>query len=414
MTRPGSVFRRAAVAVSCAAVLATSACSFQGLNSLPVPGAQGTGDGSFRVTALIPNAANLVQNAPVLMNDATVGSVGTISVRDWKALVTLRLNKGTRIPVGSHVMVGITSVLGSLNLQVVQPDSPTQGFMRDGQEIPASQCPTQDNIAAPTTAKPVADITSAQQVAQCTYPTVEQVLSSLSVVLNGGGLSQIGDVIHELNATLAGRQDTIRELIPRLTTLVTDLDRQRGNIIRAVEGLDRLSSNFNAQSDTIDRALADGPRILKVLVDQRVHLTDTLASVGRLSRNTDDILKANGDDLTTIVKNLVPVLDQLQASGKSLTQSLNILVTFPFAESVIPKIVKGDYVNAVINLDLTNGRLSRGAFASIGAAAPSAVYGPEAVLGSPAGAAKRGANPFTAPLRPDASEVTAAPEVKGR
>ncbi|MGU3291863.1 MCE family protein [Williamsia sp. M5A3_1d] len=414
MMRRASVVRRGAVAVSCAAVLATSACSFQGLNSLPVPGAQGTGDGSFRVTALIPNAANLVQNAPVLMNDATVGSVGTIKVRDWKALVTLRLNKGTRIPVGSHVMVGITSVLGSLNLQVVQPDSPTQGFMRDGQEIPTSQCPTQDNIAAPTTAKPVADITSAQQVAQCTYPTVEQVLSSLSVVLNGGGLSQIGDVIHELNATLAGRQDTIRELIPRLTTLVTDLDRQRGNIIRAVEGLDRLSSNFNAQSDTIDRALADGPRILKVLVDQRVHLTDTLASVGRLSRNTDDILKANGDDLTTIVKNLVPVLDQLQASGKSLTQSLNILVTFPFAESVIPKIVKGDYVNAVINLDLTNGRLSRGAFASIGAAAPSAVYGPEAVLGTPAGAAKRGADPFTAPLRPDAPEVTAAPEVKGR
>lgn len=408
MTRRGAVMRRLAVAVSCAAVLATSACSFQGLNSLPVPGAQGTGDGSFRVTALIPNAANLVQNAPVLMNDATVGSVGAITVRDWKALVTLRLNKGTRIPVGSHVMVGITSVLGSLNLQVVQPDSPTQGFMRDGQEIPASQCPTQDNIAAPTTAAPVADITSAQQVAQCTYPTVEQVLSSLSVVLNGGGLSQIGDVIHELNATLGGRQDTIRELIPRLTTLVTDLDRQRGNIVRAVEGLDRLSSSFNAQSDTIDRALADGPRILKVLVDQRVHLTDTLASVGRLSRNTDDILKANGDDLTTIVKNLVPVLDQLQASGKSLTQSLNILVTFPFAESVIPKIVKGDYVNAVINLDLTNGRLSRGAFASIGAAAPSAVYGPEAVLGSPAGAAKRGANPFTAPLRED------APEVKGR
>ncbi|MBJ7287691.1 MCE family protein [Williamsia sp.] len=407
MRRPRTI----AVAAMSAAVLTVSGCGFQGLNSLPVPGAQGTGDGSYEITALIPNAANLVQNAPVLMNDATVGSVGKISVRNWKALVTIRLDKGTQVPNGSHVMVGLTSVLGSLNLQVVQPDKPTGGMMKAGQEIPLTACPEQDNIETPSNVTPVADINSAQQVAQCTYPTVEQVLSSLSVVLNGGGLSQIGDVVHELNDTLAGRQDVIRNLVPRLNTLVSDLDKQRANIISAVEGLDRLSRNFNEQSPTIERALDDGPKILKLLVDQRVNLTDALASVGRLSRTTDDILQANGENIETIVRNLSPVLDQLQDSGTSLTQSLNILVTFPFAESVIPKIVKGDYVNAVINLDLTNGRLGRGAFASLGAGAPAAVYGPEAVLGTSAGAAKRGANPFTAPLTDgdDGAAATKAP-----
>ena len=47
-------------------------------------------------------------------------------------------------------------------------------------------------------APPEPDINSAQQVPGCSYPTTEQVLSSLSVVLNGGGLSQFGDVVHEM------------------------------------------------------------------------------------------------------------------------------------------------------------------------------------------------------------------------
>ncbi|MGZ8177126.1 MCE family protein [Williamsia sp. SKLECPSW1] len=401
--------RAAAIGATCAAVLATSACSFSGLNSLPVPGAQGTGDGSYELTALLPNAANLVENAPVLMNDATVGSVGPTTVEDWKARITVRLDKGTRVPVGSYAIVGLTSVLGSLNLQIVQPQNPTGGILPPGGRLSTANCPEQPEVPTPDNRPAIADVTEAQQVAQCTYPTVEQVLSSLSVVLNGGGLSQIGDIVHELSSALNGRESTIRALIPRLTTLVGDLDDQRDNIIDAISGIDRLAASVNAQQPAVDRALTQLPASLKLLVDQRSNLTETLGSTGRLSRTVDDILDASGDDITTIVSNLKPVLAQLQESGQSLTRSLGVLVTFPFAESVIPKIVKGDFVNGVINLDLTDGRLSRGAFASLGAATPSLIYGPEAALGTPAGAAKRNVNPFLAPLQDTAPTPAPAP-----
>ena len=52
-------------------------------------------------------------------------------------------------------------------------------------------------------------------------------------------------------------REQIKELIPRLNTLVADLDAQKGNIIRATEGLDRLSRTMNEQKGTIERALAD-------------------------------------------------------------------------------------------------------------------------------------------------------------
>ncbi|GAA2063623.1 MCE family protein [Williamsia deligens] len=400
-------FRAAAIGATCAAVLATSACSFQGLNSLPVPGAQGTGDGSYELSAVLPNAANLVENAPVLMNDATVGSVGRTTVENWKARITLRLNKGTRVPAGSYAIVGLTSVLGSLNLQIVQPQNPSGGVLPPGGRLSSTNCPDQAEVPTPENRPAVADLTEAQQVSQCTYPTVEQVLSSLSVVLNGGGLAQVGDVVHELSSALGGREDTIRALIPRLTTLVGDLNEQRDSIIDAISGIDRLAASINDQKPAVDRALTQLPASLKLLVDQRTNLTDTLGSTGRLSRTVDDILDANSQDITTIVSNLRPVLAQLQESGQSLTRSLGVLVTFPFAESVIPKIVKGDFVNGAIQLDLTDGRLTRGAFASLGATTPALVYGPEATLGAPAGAAKRNVNPFVAPLQDDPLQKTA-------
>jgi phospholipid/cholesterol/gamma-HCH transport system substrate-binding protein len=391
--------------------LVVTGCSFDGLNSLPVPGAEGTGSGSYELMAMIPNAANLVQNAPVLINDATVGSVGKIEVKNWQAELTLRLNEGTQVPVGSYVMVGLTSVLGSLNLQIVQPENADRGTMAPGDQIPATSCPEQENIAPPTNTEPIPDINSAQQVAACTYPTTEQVLSSLSVVLNGGGLAQVGDIVHEMNAALAGRQDLLRDLIPRLNTLVGELNDQRENIIRAMEGLDRLTGTINKQAPVVEKALADGPKILKLLVDQRVHFTDALGALSRMSRTTDDILKANSEDIEVLTSNLVPVLDQLQSTGPSLTQSLGILLTFPFAEQAIPQVVRGDYLNAVINLDLTFGRLQRGALASVGVA--SQFYGPEGMFGKPAGAAGRGDNPFTGPLTDDPPPVTAGEQPTG-
>ncbi len=372
-------------------------CGFSGANTIPVPGAPGTGDGSYRISAIVPTAAGLVTNAPIMLQDATIGSIGSITVDDWKARIEMRLDKGSQVPAGSYVMVGMTSVLGSSHLQVVQPDNPSGPMLKAGDTIPLAKCPEQQNLA-PTAAagQQIPDVSVAQQISACTFPTTEQVLSSLSVVLNGGGLSQFGDIVTEVNKVFKGRQDTIVKLVPRLNDLVGSLNSQRGNIIRAIEGLDRMTATMNAQRATIEKALADSPKILQLFVDQRQQLVDALGAIGKLSSTADDILKANSDDIRTAVKALVPTLDQLQSTGPALTQSLGVLLSFPFPESAINKVVKGDYVNTDLNLDLTFARLGQGLFPS---ALGSRILGPEALAGRPAGAARRGLNPFRSPMQ---------------
>ncbi|EGD55414.1 MlaD family protein [Gordonia neofelifaecis] len=379
------------------AVPVTAGCSSNTISTVSAVGAAGTSSDAYRITAMIPSAAGLVRNAPVMMHDATVGSVGDITIDDWSAKVTLRLNGDVKVPVGSHAMIGMTSVLGSSHIAIVPPEHPTGQYLAPGGSLALPNCPEQQNLAQ-TDAKKVPDITSAQTVDPCMYPTTEQVLSSLSVVLNGGGLSQMGDVVHELDQIVGGNEGTLKSLIPRLNVLVSDLNSQTENIISAMEGLDRLSATINRQTPTVQRALESGPKILQLLVDQRKNLTSAMDGVGKLSKTANDVLKANSDDIKTIVPNMRELLDQLSMTGPALTNSLRILLTFPFVEEQIPTIVKGDYVNSDLVLDLTWNRLGKTMLASVTAT------GPETIVGKPAGGSKKGADPFSAPLKKGPTE----------
>ncbi len=73
-----------------------------------------------------------------------------------------------------------------------------------------------------------------------TFPSTEQTLSSLAAVVNGGGLGQIGDIVHNFNIALSGRQDVVRDLITRLDTFVGTLYQQRDNIIATIDELNRF------------------------------------------------------------------------------------------------------------------------------------------------------------------------------
>ncbi|MGB3698974.1 MAG: MlaD family protein [Gordonia sp. (in: high G+C Gram-positive bacteria)] len=382
----------AALAAACLlAVPVTAGCSSNTISTISAIGAAGTGADAYEINAMIPSAAGLVRNAPVMMNDATVGSVGDITIDDWHAKLTLRLDPGVKVPVGSHAMIGMTSVLGSSHIAIVAPEHPSGKYLAAGGSLVLPNCPEQQ--IAQTDAKKVPDITSAQTVDPCMYPTTEQVLSSLSVVLNGGGLSQMGDVVHELNQVFGGNADTLKKLVPRLNTLVTDLNTQTDNIINAMDGLDRLSATMNRQTPTIQRALESSPKILQLLVDQRKNLTGAMDSVGKLSKTVNDVLAANTDDIKTIVPNMRELLDQLSMTGPALANSLRILLTFPFIEELIPTVVKGDYVNSDLVLDLTWKRLNQTLVASV------AAVGPETMVGKPAGGSKTGADPYSAPLK---------------
>ena len=243
-------------AIAVCVTLTLAGCQWDGLESLPLPGTEGRGEDAYRVQIQMPNVTTLSQNSPVMVDDVTVGTVDSITVQNWHALVTVSLNGDVELPENVTAKIGQTSLLGSQHLALVAPVH-AEGRLSGGDVIPLERAGA--------------------------YPTTEQTLSSLSVVLNGGGLAQIQDITTELNSAIGGREDSIRDLLPRLDELVTGLDAQRQDIIDAMSGMDRLAVNVQNQNATLTRALNEVPPALDVLTAQRPNITGAFTSLGRLS-----------------------------------------------------------------------------------------------------------------------------------
>ena len=102
-------------------------CGWRGANSLPLPGTNGRGPGSYEIQAQLPDVTNIQQNSRVRVGDVTVGNVTKIERQGWHALVTMRVNGDVKLPANATAKVGQTSLLGSLHIELAPPaDSTTK------------------------------------------------------------------------------------------------------------------------------------------------------------------------------------------------------------------------------------------------------------------------------------------------
>ncbi|MBF6076117.1 MCE family protein [Nocardia beijingensis] len=380
--------RTAAVAAGLAVALGVTGCQWDGLNSLPMPGTEGTAPGSYEVLVQMPNVTTLTRNSPVRVHDVAVGTVSKIEVQDWHALVTVTLNPDVRLPANAVAEIGQTSLLGSNHLELSEPtDQPPEGQLKAGDVIPLARAGA--------------------------YPTTEQVLSSLSVVLNGGGVAQLETITHELNSALTGREDAIRDLLPQLNELTTNLDRQTGDIIAAMSGLDRLGGQLAEQRDVVAAAIEQIHPALTVLADRRANITRAITALGELSDVVRRIVAASGEDLKANLRSLVPALKSLSDTGSDLTEALKILATFPFPMKNLDHAIKGDYLNLFMTVDITGKRLDSNFLT--GTPLGGRFGGVEGALGSFApGTAAQNGDPATGPLQaPPPAPSQPAPTIPG-
>ncbi|EHB44708.1 virulence factor Mce family protein [Mycolicibacterium rhodesiae JS60] len=313
-----------------------SGCGFRGLNSLPLPGTQDRNGASvFHIE--IANVGMLESNSPVLVADVVVGTVGAMRLRDWHADVEVFVRPDIAVPANAVATVGQTSLLGSMHLELDPPVGvPPAGRLQPGATIPLSK--------------------------SSTYPSTERTLSTLSAVVNGGGLGQIGDVIRNANTALSGRQNQVRDLLRRLDTFVGTLDGQRADLIDMIHQLNRFTGTFAQQREVISRALHHVPAALDVLIRERPRIVAALEKLRTFSESTTDLINTAQDDLVTNLRNLEPTVKALADVGPELDTALAFAVTYPYSQSYIDRAVRGDYVNMFLVADLTVPRLKRTLF----------------------------------------------------
>ena len=331
--------RRRAAAALVAALLTTvlAGCGWRGLNSLPLPGTQGGGPGSFTIQAQMPDVNNIQQNSRVRVGDVNVGTVTQIERQGWHALLTIKLNGDVNMPTNSTISVGQTSLLGSPHIELAAPtDVPPQGKLHQGSLIPLSSGKA--------------------------YPSTEQTLAAVSLLLNGGGLGQVQDITKALSTAFGGREDDLRSLMTQLDTFISRVNEQTTDIIAAIDSLNRLVGQFAAQKPVIDKALDTIPDALAVLNGERDDLVEAVDQLGKFSALAADSINQTKEPLVAELKDLGPVLESLANAGPALTRSLSLFTTFPFPKDTLTKWMRGDYANLTVVADLTLSRLDSALF----------------------------------------------------
>jgi phospholipid/cholesterol/gamma-HCH transport system substrate-binding protein len=314
-----------------------SGCGWRGLNSIPLPGTEGGGPGSYTVQAQMPDVDNIEQNSRVRVADVTVGNVTKIERQGWHALITMSINGDVDLPANATATVGQTSLLGSLHVELAPPtDVAPAGKLHDGSVIPLSS--------------------------GAMYPSTEQTLAAVSLLLNGGGIGQIQDITRSLSTAFMGREDDLRSLIQQLDKFVAYVNDQSGDIIAATDSLNNVVGQFAADKPVVDKALKTIPDALAVLSDQRDNLADALDQLGKFSALAADSVDQTKDNLVKELKDLGPVLESLANAGPALTRSLGFFTTFPYPKDTITKWLRGDYANLTAVIDLTLSRFDSAFF----------------------------------------------------
>ncbi|MCX2933679.1 virulence factor Mce family protein [Mycobacterium sp. CVI_P3] len=317
--------------------LVLSGCGWQGVNSLPLPGTVGRGPGSFTVQAQLPDVDNIERNSRVRVGDVTVGNVEKIERQGWHALLTMTINGDVNLPANATAKVGQTSLLGSKHIELAPPKGVApEGKLHDGSLIP---------------------LTSSSA-----YPTTEQTLAQLSMLLNGGGIGQIQDITQALSVAFAGREQDLRSLIQQLDIFITFASDQTDDIIRATQSLDNLVGQFAEQKPVVDKALKTLPQALSLLKDERQKLADALGALGKFSAVAADAINQTKDNLVKELEELGPVLESLANAGPALTRSLSFFGTFPWPNETLEKWARGDTGNITTVIDLTLSRIDAAFF----------------------------------------------------
>jgi len=327
------IWYRIAVGLLAASVIVGLAgCGWRGLNSIALPGTAGRGPGSFTIKAQLPDVGTLEQNSRVQVGDVTVGNVTKVERQGWHALLTIRLDGDVDLPANATATIGQTSLLGSLHIELAPPtDVPPKGKLKEGSLISLSSAGS--------------------------YPSTEQTLAAISLLLNGGGVGQIQDITESLSIALAGRADDLRSLIEQLDKFSSYVNDQSGGIIAATESLNNLVGQFANQKPVVDRALTTIPDALRTLKDERQNLVDALDQFGKFSALAADSANQTKAALVKELKDLGPVLESLANAGPALTRSLSLLATYPFPKETISKWARSDYANLTAIIDLTLSRL---------------------------------------------------------
>ena len=281
---------------------------------LAVPMAACGGDDGFVVRATFDDVGDLQARHSVQMADVRIGEIRSVKLtKDFRADVTMTINRGRNVPKDSIALLRTTSLLGEKFIELRPNGDPGAGpYLEDG-----------DRLAKTDEA-----------------PELEFVAQEAIGVLGSVVASDVAGLIESGAAAFGGRGDDLNALITDLADISRTLASRTDEIQRIIDGLDATTVTLAASSGDIADLLTNLATTTQVLADNRQRALTALDQLSRLARVQNDLLVKYRTDIDRQIQQV----DEVLAVAAGQTAELSLLIGW-LEQFVVgtPKVIPGDF-----------------------------------------------------------------------
>lgn len=281
--------RRALVAAAAVtAVGVTSGCGLT-VEKLPLPKPGMSGD-TYTVHAVFENALNLPDQAKVKIGGSDVGVVSNISTKNFQAVVDLTISKDIELPKGSTAELRQATPLGDVFVAVSKPKTePGTQTLHDG-----------DTLTLQSTSAGA---------------TVEQLLISVSLLFNGGGIASLSKLGAELDSIVGGRGGQLSHLITEMTGVVGSLNDNTARVDGVLNEFSTLATTIESRRAELGEVADTLPQMIGAIAENNRAIGELLTKVSTTSAALGDYADTTSQQLSSLLDNTRQLMDALARTG---------------------------------------------------------------------------------------------------
>lgn len=291
--------RRTIVAVAAVATIGvTTGCGLT-VESLPLPKPGQSGE-TYTLHAVFENALNLPDQAKVKIGGSDVGVVTDIRTKNFQAVVDMTISTDIELPKNSTAELRQATPLGDVFVAISKPKSdPGTAMLKDGDTLTLEQ-------------------TSAGA-------TVEELLISVSMLFNGGGIASLSRLTSELDSIVGGRGPQLAHLITEMTGVVGSLNDNSARIDSVLGNFSSLATTIESRRNELGEVADTLPQMIGAIAENNKALGELLTKVGTTSAALGDYANTSSDQLASLLDNLGSLMDALAATGDRFGYALDQL-----------------------------------------------------------------------------------------
>ncbi|QIS12615.1 MCE family protein [Nocardia arthritidis] len=283
------------VAAVLAVAVSASGCVVT-VEDVPMP-EPGLGAPGYTIHAAFRDALNLPQRAHIRIGGTDIGVVTRITTTNFVADVEMLIREDISLPQGTTAELRQATPLGDIFVAMTLPPEGAGGPpLRPGDTLDL-----QHTAAA---------------------ASVEQLMMSVSMLINGGGINQAAKIAAELNSMFAGRAPQLAHLIGEMTDAIAALNQRTADIDSTLTGLNVLSGELSRRKAELGAAADSFPQLLALLSENTQSIVTLLRKVSETMAALGDFADSTGPQAVSLFESIQRLMSGFTRMGDDLAGTL--------------------------------------------------------------------------------------------